>query len=372
MSVALTPVRLPAQDHIVPVARYHHEPVLTEFDAPGAAKTVSKACIGNFYAGVSCGTTAFSINDEGVSVGYFSDKNVVPHAFARDREGRFLVFDAPGAGLGHGLDEGTVAYAINDSDSIAGQFEDSKFVFHGFVRGARGVITDFDVDGAGKGAGQGTIAWDINASDETAGFYVDGKNVFHDFVRSHEGTVTSFDPPGSVSTTSCPGTCLNDAGQVTGGYTDAKGIERGFLRERDGAIAEFGVPGAPGGTWATSISFNGTIAGYYVDAKSVTHLFVRFPNGKLVTFNAPTSKDANSVAYSINRWNAIAGQTGNLRGFEIFPDGHVKLFAPPNAVWKGGPTPNFGTRPSANNARGEIAGWYYDSAGLSHGFIWSP
>jgi hypothetical protein len=32
---------------------------LVEFDAPGAATSVSQACTGNFYAGATCGTTAF-------------------------------------------------------------------------------------------------------------------------------------------------------------------------------------------------------------------------------------------------------------------------------------------------------------------------
>ncbi len=34
----------------------------------------------------------------------------------------FTVFDAPGAGLGAGLDEGTVAYTLNDAGAVVGQF----------------------------------------------------------------------------------------------------------------------------------------------------------------------------------------------------------------------------------------------------------
>jgi hypothetical protein len=345
---------------------------LVEFDAPGAATSVSPACTGSFYGGDSWGTTALSINDGGVSVGYFTDKYVVPHAFARDRNGRFLVFDAPGAGLGHGLNEGTVAYAINDCDSIAGEFQDSKLAFHSFIRSARGTITVFNVAVAGKGASQGTIAWDINLRGETAGYYADAESVVHGFVRSDAGKVLSFDAPGSSATLPCEETCLNDAGQVTGEYLDAKGVERSYLRERDGRITEFSAPGAVGGTAAASITPNGTIAGYYVDANSETHGFVRFPNGKFFTFNAPTPKDPDIAAYSISRWNAIAGVTADVKGFERFADGKVAVFSAPNAVWKGGPTPNYGTRPSVNNAWGDVTGWYYDAAGLSHGFIWTP
>jgi hypothetical protein len=348
---------------------WQHRGHLVEFDAPGAATSVSSACAGSFYSGATCGTSAFSINDWGVSVGTFTDKNVVPHAFARDRKGRFLVFDAPGAGLGHGLNEGTVAYAINDCNSIAGEFQDTKLVFHSFIRRAHGAITVFDLDGAGKGAFQGTVAWDINARDETAGVYYDAKNRQHGFVRSSAGKVTSFDPPGSVLTYTCEETCLNDAGQVAGTYFDAKGNPHGFLRERDGRITEFNVPGPVAGSVGASLTPDGAIAGYYLDAKFERHGFVRFPDGKFLTFNAPTANDPNIGVYSINRRYAIAGITAVNQGFERFPNtGHVAVFSAPNA----GPAPNYGTRPSVNNAWGEVAGWYFDTAGLSHGFVWSP
>lgn len=79
-----------------------------EFDAPGAATTVSPNC------GTGCGTVAYANDDWGDSVGFYTDANVVPHGFLRTRDGRFISFDAPGTGLGAGLNQGTAAFAIND------------------------------------------------------------------------------------------------------------------------------------------------------------------------------------------------------------------------------------------------------------------
>src|SRR5271165_7154701 len=155
------------------------EPI--EFDAPGAAKVSSPACAPD------CGTLAQVNNDLGVIVGYYTDEYVVPHGFLRNPDGKIISFDAPGAGLGHGLDQGTVPYSINDLGVIAGQYQDSNYVFHGFVRYPDGSFTTFDAPGAGTAAYQGTFAYVINPEGATAGGYIDGNNLTHGFVRSLDG-----------------------------------------------------------------------------------------------------------------------------------------------------------------------------------------
>ena len=82
-------------------------------------------------------------------VGGYTDKNVVPHGFLRSPDGHIISFDAPGAGLGKGLDQGTYAYSINDLGWIAGELQDSSFVYHGFVRLPDGSINVFDAPDAG-------------------------------------------------------------------------------------------------------------------------------------------------------------------------------------------------------------------------------
>jgi hypothetical protein len=123
--------------------RHGHEPKLIEFDAPGAGTVTSPAC------GSACGTIALANNDLGVVVGYYTDSNVVPHGFLRAPNGDIVSFEAPGAGLGHGLNQGTVAYSINDLGVIAGQFQNSSYVYQGFVRHPDGFFTTFKAPGAG-------------------------------------------------------------------------------------------------------------------------------------------------------------------------------------------------------------------------------
>ena len=108
-----------------------------------------------------------------------------------------------GRALGYGLDQGTVAFSINNLGVIAGQYQDSDYVFHGFLRYPDGSFTTYDVPGAGTGAFQGTYGVCLNLVGETAGFYWDTNNVSHGFLRSPSGKFTSFDPPDSVATYGC-------------------------------------------------------------------------------------------------------------------------------------------------------------------------
>jgi len=304
-----------------------HEPQLVEFDAPGAATVSSPVCA------PFCGTVAYDNNDLGAIVGFYTDSEIVPHGFLRTPDGNFVSFDAPGAGLGAGLNEGTVAYAINDLGVIAGQFQDSSYVYHGFVRHWDGHFTTFDAPGAGTGAGQCTWAWDINVFGTTAGTYVDASNVYHGFVRSPQGVFATFDPTGSILTYVCEETCLTPDGTMAGDFFDSSIVSHGFVRHPNGTFTTFDDPEAgagtahpPQGTYPFSINFGGATTGQYFDASYNAHGFERFSDGQFVNFDAPDA-------------------------------------APGSAA---------GTRPSTNNAEGQVAGWYIDAGGLNHGFLWIP
>ena len=351
---------------------------LVEFNAPGAAKVQSPACAPN------CGTVAYDNNDLGEIVGYYTDAKIVPHGFLRFPNGHITSFDAPGAGLGHGLNQGTAAYAIDDLGEIAGQFQDPSYVFHGFVRYPNGAFTTFDEPDAGTGKNQGTLAWDINLRGTTAGIYIDANNVHHGFIRSPANKFTTVDPTGSVFTYVCEETCLTLDGTVTGFYNDSSGNTHGFVRQANGTITSIDAP-APGGlttigTIAGSINSKGVIAGYSLNSNFVFHGFVRHPDGSFTTFDDPEAGTAppppgtfqGTAPFSINLVGTITGQyfdaSNNAHGFEQFPDGQFANFDAPDAAL--GSTA--GTRPSTNNAEGEVAGWYIDAGGLNHGFLWIP
>ncbi len=350
-----------------------HQPGLTEFDVPGAAEIPSVG-----------GTTPFANNDFGVIVGTWTDANVVPHGFIRNPDGTILSFDAPGAGLGAGLNQGTVAYNINDFGVIAGQFQDTNYVLHAFIRYPTGSFTVFDAPGAGTSAGQGTLAVDINPEGDTAGFYIDSTGFGHGFIRYANGNFATFEAPDASSsgfgTVPCLETCLSPTGAVTGYYFDANLGLHGFVRGPKGTITEFDAPGAAtgvtlGGTIAASITPLGVITGYSTDSNYLSLSFIRTPNGRFITFQDPdasTDPDYGTSALAINPFGAVTGvyndDVGVLHGFERTPQGAFANFTAPD----GGAGAFQGTRPSTINALGEVVGWDIDSNNVDHGFLWTP
>jgi hypothetical protein len=362
---------------------HYHGPRLIQFDPPGVGKSFSStaAC-----QPTGCGTQAFSNNAEGAIVGFYTDENVVPHGFLRTPDGQFVSFDAPGAGLGAGLDQGTVAISINDLGVIAGQFEDDTNVFHAFVRYPNGSFTTIDAPGAGQtpNQGQGTIAFNINLEGEIAGIYIDVFGTEHGFVRSPRGEITAFDPPTSISTMVCEETCLSPEGVVAGFYLDSSFTSHGFLRERNGNITTFDAPGAgmgafedefPLGTEGASINFEGMTAGVSLDPQNVGHGFLRTLDNNFTMFNVPgagTSAFQGTFPFSINLFGAATGvfvDSKNVsHGFSRSARGNFVAFDAPDA----GKGANQGTRPSTNNAEGAVAGWFVDTSNVNHGFAWIP
>jgi hypothetical protein len=348
-------------------AQAQQQSKLIEFDAPDAGTVFSSTAA----CQPSCGTQSLANNNVGAIVGYYTDANVVAHGFLRTPSGHITSFDAPEAGQGFGLDQGTVAYSINDLGVIAGLVQDSTSVYHGFVRSSDGSFTDFDAPGAGTGANQGTFAFNINLDGATAGVYVDASNVQHGFVRSRNGEITSFDPTGSIYTMVCEETCLNVEGAITGYYSDASGIIHGFLREPDGNFTTLDAPGAVQLTIGASINLEGAITGYFLDSSNVAHGFVRTREGNFTTFNVPTHTGVvETAAFSINLLGVVTGEfldsSNVMHGFSRSRNGTFVTFDAPDA----GTSAGQGTRPSTNNLSGAVTGWWVDGNGLNHGFVW--
>jgi hypothetical protein len=344
------------------------KPTIITFDAPDAGTVSSPACAPD------CGTLAYAVNDSGVIVGWYTDTNIVPHGFLRTPDGQITSFDAPGAGLGHGLDQGTVATSINDRGAITGQFQDSSYVFHGFVRYPDGAFTTFDAPGAGTGAFQGTLAESISPAGEIVGVYIDGNNAFHGFLRRRDGAITDFDDP-DAGTGPNQGTVtgeksINPNGEIDGWYFDQYDVSHGFVRAADGTFTTIDGPDAQS-TTAGGINPAGVITGYYEDASNVLHGFLRARDGTFTTFEAPGAV-VGTAAFSLNPEQAITGiyidGSSVLHGFLRHPQGAFTTFDAPGA----GNLAGQGTRPEFINAAGMITGFYFDESGVSHGFLRLP
>lgn len=192
------------------------------------------ACTGNGSEGCF-GSGASNINVFGIVAGGFEDDsgNFVHHGDVRSPDGKLTTFNVPAAGTGSYQGTGCpgCALGLNLWGTVAGTYIDANSVQHGFLRNPDGTFTTFDAPGAGTSAYQGTgcpsdCPTSLNDLGAITGNYIDTNYVLHGYLRSPNGNITTFDPAGSVSTWSSG---LNDSGKITGYYLDANDVFHGFV-----------------------------------------------------------------------------------------------------------------------------------------------
>ena len=370
------------------IAASAHEPRIITFDAPGAgtAQYQGTGC----FAYTDCSVL---INNRGEITGYFLDTNNVYHGFLRSREGKFTVFEAPGADTKAEDFNGTLANGINDAGAITGVYYDSNNNGHGFLRSPEGKFTTFDVPGGILGA-MNPIA--LNREAEIVGYYVAQNGVSQAFLRHSDGTFETWSGPRACDAASGSNACygsgafsINDFGTVAGGYEDDSGnlVNHGLVRSPEGKLTTFEAPGSGTGLYqgtgspGSSVPLNqfGAIAGYYIDASNVVHGYLRAPWGEITTFDVPGEGSQGIGCYSdcsigLNNWGAITGyylDANNVfHGFVRSPWGNVTTFDAPGANTT--PGAYSGTFPVSINDEGEITGYYLDTNNVNHGFVLLP
>jgi hypothetical protein len=354
-------------------ARAQH---IISFDAPGADMT----------SGSFNGTFANAVNNFGVITGFYIDSNDVSHAFIRYPDGKFTSFEVPGADMTVGSFNGTSAASINDAGVVTGEYFDASGESHGFLRGADGKITKFDVPGAG---GYGTTPIALNVEGGVVGYYSDSNFEFGAFLRNPDGKVTKFAGPG-VCTGGTPAGCygneatnINFLGTVAGNYMDGNFMGHGMIRRPDGSITTYEAPGAGTGQYQgtgcpgcyAGLNQWGVIAATYIDNNSVSHGYVRNLDGKIVTFDAPGAGTAagegtgcgSDCQVSLNDFGAIVGtyidSTFTGHGYLRNPSGKIVTVDPPGSQL---------TEPSNINDLGVFTGIYVDANDVYHGFLFIP
>jgi len=95
----------------------------------------------------------------------------------------------PGGGAGTPAASATRAKAssacarvLSIHSASVGEYPDTNYLSHGYLRAPDGTITEFDVPGAGTGAGQGTTGGTIDPAGRIVGNYVDSDGVSHGFL----------------------------------------------------------------------------------------------------------------------------------------------------------------------------------------------
>jgi probable HAF family extracellular repeat protein len=347
------------------------------------------------------GTSAVGINGAGQVVGTYTDTAGLSHGFLYSN-GVYTSIDDPSAAFG------TIATAINGSGEIAGGYYDSGDVRRGFLDD-NGTFTDIN-DPLGT---KGTIVVDLNDASQAIGDYIDSSGISHGFLYSGGSYTTIDDPLAGADNTIL--TSINASGQIVGYYVDTHGVAHSFLYS-GGTYISINDPLAPkGGTQAVAINDSGQIVGSYKGG-GVEHGFV-YENGFYTTVDDPlgsqttiagindagqiigeyvdasgnghsflysdgtfTTLDDGTTANDINDSGQIAGGYRNGNGYYSFlATSPAGTSAPPTLTYKilndpsaDATNPNgYGTAAVGINDVGQVIGTYTDTAGLSHGFLYS-
>jgi hypothetical protein len=165
------------------------------------------------------------VNNHDVAVGFYTNGqgsnrgyvyNIRTHRFAR-----VLVPGAPGGTAGPSL----TAAAINNHGDVAGFYNKTSSKVDAFLRLSNGRFVTLAVPGASM-----TQAFGVNDGDEVVGAYTTGSGnnaQTHGFVwRPGHGFLTVDDPHG-IGATTING--VNDHGDLVGFYTDSAGNTDGML-----------------------------------------------------------------------------------------------------------------------------------------------
>ena len=327
-----------------------------EFDPPGSVYTIAAA-----------------INSAGEIAGYYEDSGSTLHGFFRNTSGSITSFDMPGAATGNGT--GTVPRALNDSGEIVGYYNPNSAPDEneGFIRDASGNLTVVQVAGY-----TATEVFSVNSSGQIAGCtaqtdfcYNYGSTGTVGFLTDLSGEAFTFSPSGADTVIPLS---INNHGFVAGYYsgTDAT---HGFIRSPGSSITEFDPPntlfGSGAGTFPSAINDSGLAVGDYWDnSNDQIRGFFRTAKGVITVFDAPgttpgTYPTSVNGAGMIVGWCVVPGvHVGKVEAFVRHPSGTIAVFEAPGAAAERG-----GTIASSINAAGQIAGYYYDTAGIPHGFL---
>jgi YVTN family beta-propeller protein len=258
------------------------------------------------------------MNNKGDAVGDYADSNWVLHGFLRTHTGMFSTIDPQG---GVGCQLCTSAFSISDAGVIVGAYRDSNNVLHGFRRSPAGVYTTVDFPGA-----QDSQLTGVNNLGHNSGVY----------------------DLGNLGSTHCPGPQCQAISFVL----------------RAGVFDTFEDPdAAPQTTFAFSINDFDQTCGSFTDLTGNTHGFVRDPHdGSFKTIQFPLADNYSSVN-QINNRGTMAGEYNLRLGHGLLTDGsNFFSFDYPNSDFSG---------LRAVNNRGQVGG-YFVSSGKFTAYIATP
>jgi len=259
----------------------------------------------------------------------------------------------------------SLARGLNDHGDAVGDYLDSTFGYHGFLRTHDGTFSTIDPPGAAA-----TSAFSINNSGVIVGAYRDSLNVLHGFRRSPSGSYVTVDFPGALDSQL---TGINNIGETAGVYdlrslasAQCPGPSCGAISffRKNGQFTSFEDPSAaPGVTFAASVNDRGQIAGFYQDTSGAAFGFLRRADGSFKTIQFPVPGNF-STAGQVNNFGVVAGeyQITFLQGYLALGLRFLSIDYP-NSVMSG---------LRAVNDRGEVAGYFAFPGGPVEAYVAIP
>jgi hypothetical protein len=277
-------------------------------------------------------------------------------AGASATEYRIRTVDFPGAA-------NTALYAINDDAHCVGAEKDRSGAHHAIVF-AEGALQTLDPNGL-VGRSPQSWAFSINNRGDIAGAIVDSAGSYHGFVHHRDHSVETIDYPGGFDSQAFG---INDHDTVIGVYNDAVGGSHAFVR-RAGVYSTIDLAGGLQ-TIPFSINDREEIVGEYITTLNTNgYGYIQKASGSYSIFTAPGSDPQQTFFISINNRDQILGGYANAtvaqQNFLVTRSVYALFDLPPSIGANG-------VSAQTVNDSDEIVGYYFDSAGVAHGFLAIP
>jgi hypothetical protein len=250
---------------------------------------------------------AFSINDNNIVAGSYTDSGGIQHGYYGPPDGsNYKTFDVKNV-------TGTQPRFIFNDKSITGLALASGFTFgEEFYRSSGGNITimkkkRLTLDGVAQGGND-------------AGVYV-GDYVNKDGIRSGYKAVAGVYQSAvklPISVTSTDPRQINNHNVVAGSYIDSSGIQHGFTLKGQN-FKSFDYPDAVGVTAPEGISDAGVVSGLWTDSGGNRHGFLYDTGTGKFTQIGPNDGSTFQEAWGINNAGLVAGDTSNGYGWIYCP-----------------------------------------------------
>lgn len=244
----------------------------------------------------------FSINDNGIVAGGYTDSGGLLHGFYGPPDGsNYTTFD---------MSDGSqpeARFIFNDG-SITGLALQSGFTFgEEYYRSPTGRIKILKNP---AGNVQDGVAQGGNGAGVYVGDYLDTDGVTR---LGFKGKSGRFKANFKLPIKNLPSTNprqINDNGVVAGGYIDSTGIQHGFVLDGSN-FTSFDYPGAVGVTTAEGINDSGHVSGLYTDSAGNRHAFEYIVStGKFKSIN-PGDGSIAQEAWGINKKGLIVFDTNS-------------------------------------------------------------